>query len=196
MTVIGVTGGTGSGKTTLLRFLQARGAAVLDCDRVYDELLERDETLRAAIGRDFPAAFREDGTLDRAALAKQVFSDPSELRRLNATVYDYMDLEVRRLLAAEKEKGRKLAVVDAINLTDSGLAELCDVTVGVLADEHTRMARIMARDGIDAERAQRRIRAQRPDEYYRRHCKIILENNGTEEAFLAAAAEALRDYLQ
>ncbi|MDO4845311.1 MAG: dephospho-CoA kinase, partial [Oscillospiraceae bacterium] len=96
----------------------------------------------------------------------------------------------------EKEKGRKLAVVDAINLTDSGLAELCDVTVGVLADEHTRMTRIMARDGIDAERAQRRIRAQRSDEYYRRHCKIILENNGTEEAFLAAAAEALRDYLQ
>ena len=49
MKVIGVTGGTGSGKTTLLRALEKRGAAVLDCDRVYDRLLERDEALRAAL---------------------------------------------------------------------------------------------------------------------------------------------------
>ena len=194
MTVIGVTGGTGSGKTTLLHFLQERGAAVLDCDRVYDRLLENDEALQAAIRRDFPEAF-QDGTLDRAALAKLVFSDPAQLRKLNASVYYFMGLEVRRLLVAEKEKGTKLAVVDAINLTDSGLAELCDVTVGVLADEETRLRRIMARDGIDEERALRRIRAQWPEDYFRKHCRIMLVNNGTEEDFLAAAEEALEEYI-
>lgn len=196
MRVIGVTGGTGSGKTTLLRFLEKRGAAVLDCDRVYDRLLERDEALRAALRRDFPTAFSEDGTLDRKALAACVFSDPAQLRRLNATVYYYMGLEVRRLLVEAKNAGKQLAVIDAINLTDSGLSELCDVTVGVIAKEETRLRRITERDGIDGETALRRIRAQWPEEYFRKHCKIVLENDGTEEQFLTAAETALEKYIE
>ena len=76
MRVIGVTGGTGSGKTTLLRFLEERGAAVLDCDRVYDRLLERDAALQSALRRDFPTAFSEAGALDRRALAALVFPTP------------------------------------------------------------------------------------------------------------------------
>ena len=82
MTVIGVTGGTGSGKTTLLRFLQERGAAVLACDRVYDELLARDEKLQSDLRREFPTAFSADGMLDRAALAEAVFSEILPERRV------------------------------------------------------------------------------------------------------------------
>ena len=196
MKVIGVTGGTGSGKTTLLRFLEERGAAVLDCDRVYDNLLTRDEALQNALRRDFPTAFGKDGTLDRKALAAIVFSDPAQLRRLNATVYYHMGLEVRRLLVEAKHAGKQLAVIDAINLTDSGLCELCDTTVGVLAKEEMRLKRITERDGIDEETALRRIRAQWPEEYFRKHCKIVLENDGTEEAFLAAAETALKEYTE
>ena len=196
MRVIGVTGGTGSGKTTLLRLLEARGAAVLDCDRVYDRLLERDEALRTALRRDFPTAFAQDGTLDRKALAACVFSDPAQLRRLNASVYYFMGLEVRRLLVEAKNAGKRLAVIDAINLTDSGLSELCDVTVGVIAKEETRLRRITERDGIDDETALRRIRAQWPEEYFRKHCKIVLENDGTEEQFLTAAEAALKEYTE
>ena len=195
MTVIGVTGGTGSGKTTLLRFLQERGAAVLDCDRVYDDLLARDEKLQSDLRREFPTAFSADGTLDRAALAEAVFSDPARLRRLNTIVYYHMGLEVRRLLVEAKKQGMTHAVIDAINLVDSGLSELCEVTVAVIADEAVRLRRIMERDGIDEARAQKRIAAQKTEEYFRKHCKIALENNGTEEAFLAAAAEALENYI-
>ena len=119
MKVIGVTGGTGSGKTTLLRFLQGRGAAVLDCDRVYDELLARDEALQSDLRREFGEAFSPDGTLGRAALAETVFSDPARLRRLNAIVYYHMGLEVRRLLVEAKNRGTEMAVIDAINLVDS-----------------------------------------------------------------------------
>ncbi|MBR2366670.1 MAG: dephospho-CoA kinase [Oscillospiraceae bacterium] len=195
MKVIGVTGGTGSGKTTLLRFLQGRGAAVLDCDRVYDELLARDEALQSDLRREFGEAFSPDGALDRAALAETVFSDPARLRRLNAIVYYHMGLEVRRLLVEAKNRGTEMAVIDAINLVDSGLSELCGVTVAVLADEKTRLRRIMQRDGIDEARAQKRIAAQKTEEYFRKHCKIALENNGTEEEFLAAAEAALEEYI-
>lgn len=195
MTVIGLTGGTGSGKTTLLHELQTHGAAILDCDRIYDRLLSENGELQAELRGGFPDVFREDGTLDRTALADCVFGDPAALRRLNAIVYYYMGLEVRRLLTEQKRRGAKLAVIDAVNLVDSGLGELCDTTAAVLADEKARLLRIMKRDGIDEAAARRRITAQQTEEYYRKRCKIVLENNGTREAFLDAAKKALKDYL-
>ena len=47
--LIGITGGTGAGKTSLLRALQKQDACVLDCDRIYHEMLGSDESLRAAL---------------------------------------------------------------------------------------------------------------------------------------------------
>ena len=49
------------------------------------------------------------------------------------------------------------------------------------------MRRLMAREGISEEYARTRIAAQKPDEFYRRSCTYILENNGTQAQFARAA---------
>ena len=67
---------------------------------------------------------------------------------------------------------------DAPTLFEAGADDLCDKTVGVLADTETRVRRVMARDGISEQAARARILAQPDDGFYRARCDPILENNG------------------
>ena len=195
MTLVGVTGGTGCGKTTALEALEERGALVLDCDRIYHELLERDKELLAELEARFPGTVL-DGKLDRKALGAIVFSDPAALERLNQLTHRSVAREVRARLRDWAMAGGTLAAVDAIELIGSGLAERCDFTVGVLADKETRVRRIMARDGISREYALLRIEAQRPDEYFRDNCTVVLENNGDREAFLRRFNDILEERIK
>lgn len=166
MLTVGITGPTGAGKTTALRAIEALGGAVFDCDAVYRELLESSAPLLAAIDARFPGVVREGG-LDRAALARRVFSDPAALDDLSAITHPYVAREVKGRLERAGRAGCPIAAVDAIGLFESGLSAICDVTVFVTAPESARAERIMARDGISLDDAMARIRSQNGDEYFR-----------------------------
>lgn len=195
MKVLGLTGPTGAGKTTVLKLLKAHGAAVLDCDKIYYELLSSDEKLRRELQETFGDVFLPDGSLDRPKLGKLVFENETAMQKLNTIIYYYMGLEIRRRLMAEKQAGTSLVVIDAINLIQSGLGELCAMTVAVTAPEEMRLARIMARDGIDRDYALSRIRAQENDEYFSRHCHAVLCNDGTEEELQEKTQSLLKDFM-
>lgn len=183
LTLIGITGGSGAGKTTALSVLEGMGVSVIDCDRLYHELLLKDEELIGELDRRFPGTVR-DGALDRAALAAQVFSDEGELLALNELTHGHISRELRRRLRELAMSGGTAAAIDAIELISSGLADMCAATVAVLAPEEERLRRIMLRDGIDRERAVQRLRAQRDDRYFRRHCGHVLYNDEGPEGFI------------
>ena len=182
MTVIGITGGTGCGKTTALRALEKQGALVIDCDEVYHELLEHDAALLGELGEHFPGTVA-DGVLQRKKLGALVFSDSAALQKLNAITHRFVSRAVQARLRDWAMRGGTLAAVDAIELIGSGLGARCDLTVGILASEETRVGRITARDAITREYALMRIRAQHDDAYYRENCDCVLENNGDQAQF-------------
>ncbi len=195
MKILGITGPTGAGKTTLLRYLEQQGAVVIDCDALYAELMKKPSSLRLAVEESFGAEFFPHGELDRGKLGKLVFENPQELQKLNHLVYEHLTREVQNILAELAAQGATLVAIDAINLVQSGLNDLCHGTVAVLAGEEQRLCRIMTRDGLEKEAALRRIRAQESDDFYRNHATVVLDNSGSQEEFLRHLPAALQSLI-
>ena len=187
--ILGITGGTGCGKTTLLELIQAHSGLTLDCDAIYHQLLRSDRGLLDAIAARFPGTVTE-GSLNRKALGAIVFADPQALEDLNAITGKVIVDEVKRRLATSPN----LAAIDAIALFESGLAELCDLTVAVTAPREDRIERLMVRDGISREYAEKRLDAQHSDAWFRERCDFLLENTGNLPDFQAKCLAFLRGY--
>lgn len=191
MIIIGITGPTGAGKTTALGEVKKLGGAVIDCDAVYHDLLESDNTLQDRLEQEFGDIRDDSGAVDRKKLGTIVFGDPEKLERLNAIAQRATVDRTRLLLEECRAKGMPLAAVDAIGLLESGLGELCHATVAVVAPPEVRVARIMAREGISQDYAWSRVRAQKPDSYFTGGCGYTLNNDCATGAEFAARARAL-----
>ncbi len=181
--VLGITGGTGSGKTSALEAIRDLGGVIIDCDAVYHEMLDKDADLRHAIEVKFHGVFNSDGTLNRKKLGELVFENKERMAQLNEVIYQFLVPEIQK-----RAREGYLTAIDAINLIESGVGELCDRTIAITAPAELRVRRIMARDGIDERYARMRMSAQKSDEFYRSKCDYELSNTAeTPEAFRETA---------
>ena len=176
--IIGITGGTGCGKTTALSLIAELGGLIIDCDRVYHDLLKTDKALLSEIENRFPGTV-EKGELNRKKLASIVFSDEAALLDLNAITHKAVKQEVLRLL----ETAPSLVAIDAIGLFEGALSELCHTTLAITAPEDVRISRLMARDSITESQAAARINAQKSQDWFVAKCEHHLLNDSTMEAF-------------
>ncbi len=192
--IIGITGGTGCGKTTALNVLTDMGALILDCDKVYHELLDSSAALLADLNEAFPGSVQE-GHVDTKALGRIVFNDDEKLMELNKITHRHILEETGRRLEQHAMNGGKIAALDAIELISSGLGEECYTTLAVLADRELRAERIMARDGVSREYALMRIDAQKPDSYFIENCEHVLYNNADAEEFRAKCSKLFKEVL-
>ena len=191
---VGLTGQSGAGKSTVAESLLALpGVRCLDLDRIYHELIAPGQPLVAALAAAFSdAVVRQDGTLDRRALAAAAFATPENAQKLNAVTHPAILRETaRRRQALAADPTVRAVLLDAPLLFESGLDRSCDAVLGLTAQRSVRLARITARDGLSSAMAAARIDAQIDDETLFRRCDIVLQNNGTRDALAAAAKEAL-----
>ena len=182
LTIIGITGGTGSGKTTALHVIRDMGGLVIDADEVYHTLLNESDAMLSVLNERFPGVIPE-GTHDTKALGEIVFSNPEELRALNAITHRFVGEEIAKQLTDWARQGKELAAIDAIALIEGGIANICKATVGIVAPTQTRIERLMKRESISREYAVLRISAQKPDEYFEENCDFTVNNDGTEMSF-------------
>ena len=182
MTTLGVTGGIGSGKTTVCGFLEEQGARVFYADIEAKRLMGEDPDLRADIVEAFgDAAYRDDGSLDRAYLADRVFGDAEQLERLNAIVHPH----VFEAFEAAKERaageGVSLLVHEAALLFEAGGDAHVDTTAAVVAPDADRIEWVTARDDVAPDRVRARMQHQLPQDELRTRADYVIENDGSLE---------------
>lgn len=181
MKTIGLTGGIGSGKTTAAEMLAELGAAVIHADQVGHEVYRPGSTGWQAVVEAFgDGVLDPSGAVDRKKLAAIVFSDPAELRRLNAIVHPLIAAAVRERIAKLRGDGfRAPIVVEAAILIEANWLSLVDEVWLLVAPPDVVAARVQAQRGMAASELRARIEAQMSDAERRRHATVIIENNGS-----------------
>ena len=180
--VIGLCGGSGSGKGVVGSLFSAHGYIAIDTDKVYREITDNKSHCLDALVCEFGGTIlTKNASLDRRKLAGIVFSDKEKLKKLNAITHKYILDEVRNIINTAKCEGYSGALVDAPLLYESGFYKECDVVIAVIADKQVRISRIIERDSISREEAERRINSQLSDEILCTRVDYVIENNGALE---------------
>jgi len=175
--LIGLTGGIASGKSKISLFLKSQGAVIIDADEIARHVVEPLSSAWKNIvevwGTDI---LRPDQSLDRQKLASIVFSDKNELEKLNNITHPEIIREIKERIS--REPAGTLMVLDAPLLIESGLFAIVDYVWLVSVTEATQIKRLMERDGMTMEAAQKRISMQMPLEKKKEYAHVIIDNNG------------------
>lgn len=178
MLKVGLTGGIGSGKSEVSRRLAARGAVVIDADKIAREVVEPGTPGLAQIVEAFGAdVLRPDGTLDRERLGAIVFADAEKLRVLNGIVHPKVGERSERLQREAPDDA--IVVYDVPLLAENNLAALYDVVIVVDTPDDVRLARLLRFRGMPEADARARIAAQASREDRLRIADIVIGNEGS-----------------
>ena len=192
--VIALTGGIAAGKSAVTRRFAALGVPVHDADVAAREVVAPgSEGLAAVIAAFGDGALDAHGHLDRAAMRRRVFADPSARETLEAIIHP----RVRRWLHERALADTAPYCLLAIPLLAENLDHYrwIDRVLVVDAPADLQLARLMARDGIDEALAQRML-AQQADRAQRLAlAHDVIDNSGDEAALDAAVAALHQRYL-
>jgi dephospho-CoA kinase len=175
--VIGLTGNIGSGKSTVAKMLHELGADIIDADQVARDVVKPGLPAFDEIVSEFgPKVLGKDGTIDRKALAAEVFDDPKARRRLELITHPRIAMETQRRIAASKAK---LVVYEATLLVENGIHRGLDGLIVVLAPEDQQIERVAARDGMPREDIRKRLSAQMPAATKAAEASWVVKNEGS-----------------
>ena len=158
--LIGLIGPIGAGKSTVAGRLAEQGAVVIDADLLTRELMALGTPVADAIAARFGEEYRRpDGSLDRVALGRLVFSDPTRLAELESIVHPAVERLERELIRAAEAHNPTAIVLEAIKLVETGHAKWCDEVWLVVCEPEAQVARLVGR-GMSEPDARQRIAAQ------------------------------------
>ena len=182
MLIVGITGGIASGKTTVTAKLTELGAASVDADQVAHEKMAAGTGVHSRlVGRFGEDILLPDSEIDRRRLAEIVFADPEQLRALNAIVHPPVVAEIAGIVDQWRaDAHHEIGVVQAPLLLESGLFDVVDLVVMVVASPEQQLSRLEAR-GLSTDDAVARLQAQPPDYVRLAVADLTLINKGTLE---------------
>ncbi len=177
--IIGLTGGIGSGKTTIAGFFKAAGIPIYIADDAGKKVMQEALVLNS-IKEVFGNIVFNDGILDRAELAKIVFSDPEKLQILNKIVHPAIKQDFE-LWLKQNDKAQYV-IYEAAILFESNKYKDCDVIVSVVAPLETRINRVLERDTTTRDLVLKRINAQWTDAQRVEKSDFVIENISLESS--------------
>jgi len=174
--IIGIIGGIGSGKTYVARLFGELGCRVISSDEQVRRAYEREDVRRQLRQWWGEEVFRADGSVDRAAVAKRVFTDAGERARLESLIHPLVRQMRDEEMAASANDAQVLAYVwDTPLIVEADLVGQCDAIVFVDAPLEVRRQRVAGR-GWDEGELMRREKSQAPLDKKRKVAKYIIRN--------------------
>ena len=193
MLVIGLTGGIGSGKSEVSRRFEALGVPVVDTDLVSRELVSAGNPALAEIATRLGSEFiTPEGQLRRRRLREAIFRDEALKNRLEDILHPRIRDRVAAMLAGLKAP---YAIVVIPLLLEGRYPIAVDRILVVDAPEELQLARIQARDDVDADAARRVIAGQASREARRAVAEDLILNDGDIHALDARVRKLHREYL-
>lgn len=180
--VIGLTGGIATGKSSVALFFSKRGIPVIDADQLArDAVLPGSRALERIIQSFGREVLTHDGLLDRKRLGTIIFADPEKRHSLEEILHP----EIRKLadiqIIQAAEAGHNRLIYMAPLLIEAGATERVDTVWVVTVRPEIQLERLMRRDGISREQAQRIIDSQMPLSQKEQHGSVVIDNSGTDE---------------
>ena len=178
MYIVGITGGIASGKSTVARQLRSLGMVVIDADELARKVVEPGQPAWQDIVDNFgPQYLKEDQTIDRLRLGKFVFSNPEHLKKLNSVTHPHIMNEFKnRIKEIGTTNPQGIIGLEVPLLYETNMDKMCDQVWVVWVDYETQLERLMARDGIDREDAEKRIAAQMSLDEKARLAQVVIDN--------------------
>jgi dephospho-CoA kinase len=184
-----LTGGIGSGKTTVANMLEARGAAVIDTDRIAHQLTAPGGAAIPEIRAQFGDAFlTSDGAMDRAKVREHVFAEPTAKERLESILHPLIRIETER--AAAEARGLYLVFVVPLLVESGKWKQRASRVLVVDCPEELQVARVMSRSGLSESQVRAIMAAQVPREVRLAAADDVIVNDGDSSA-LAPQVERL-----
>ncbi len=190
MLLVGLTGNIGSGKSTVAQLLSERGATIIDADVLARRAVEAGTPAhRAIVERWGTSVLSADGSIDRGALRRIVFSDQAELEQLNAMVHPEVERMRATLVEQARDRGDRIVVCDIPLLIERRMTGDFDRIVLVDAPRPVRLERLVRERGLRETEAMDMIVAQMPAELKRARADHVIDNDGTLTQLDARVAE-------
>lgn len=179
--LIGLTGSIGMGKTETAKMFARLGIPVYDSDAAVHRLYEPGGAAVAPIADAFPGTVK-DGRVDRAALSRAVGGNEAAFKRLEAIVHPLVAAEQRKFL--DQVRDAEMVVQDIPLLFETGGHARMDAVVVVSAPADVQRERVLAREGMTAEKLDHILSRQMPDVEKRAKAHFVVETDkGLDHAF-------------
>ncbi len=190
--VVGLTGQTGAGKTTVSEIFAERGFEIINADLVARKVVEPNSPCLAELCDCFGnGILLPDGSMNRKKVAEIAFSDPCKTEILGSTMFPYITNEILSEIRRFAAKGKRYILMDAPTLFESHADDFCQLVLSVLANPDTRRSRIIARDGLTVEQAEKRMNAQLSEEYFKTHSDFVIYNDEDAAQLRAVTLEVI-----
>ncbi len=175
ITIVGLTGQSGAGKSTVSKIFKDYGLSVIDADSVSKSVAKKESFLNE-VKKSFPDCVTEQG-LDRQRLAGIVFNNKQALKSYTDLIFPYITHEIFAGIRMYKLSGKKVVVLDAPTLFESGLDSICQKIVSVIAPMDVKIKRILERDGIPVELVRSRLSSQNSEAFFREKSDYVIVND-------------------
>ena len=179
MLKVGLTGSIAVGKSFVVGVLSELGCRIIDADRVAREVVAPGAPgLKKVVEAFGSHILKSDGSLDRAKMGEIVFADETKRLQLNSILHPFIikrqDEMIRHL---EQEDPQGIAVVDAALMIESGGYQRFDKLIVVHCRPDVQLQRLMARDHLSPQEAERRTAAQMPQEEKKKYADFLIDTS-------------------